>query len=93
MFDAKTRIHNLKLALLREGGDYRYDAGTRMSCIYNLHLQEVGTILQYVEKENGNNKDCHLVVEIKKDDGNIKYAVISSDCVIGKADPNKSVHC
>lgn len=58
----------------------------------NGSQQEVGTILQYVEKENGNNKDCHLVVEIKKDDGNIKYAVISSDCVIGKADPNKSIH-
>ena len=59
----------------------------------NGSQQEVGTILQYgVEKENGNNKDCHLFVEIKKDNGDIKYAMISSNCVIGKADPNKSIH-
>ena len=56
----------------------------------NGSQQEVGTILQYgVEKENGNNKDCHLFVEIKKDDGNIKYAMISSDCVIGKVEARK----
>lgn len=59
----------------------------------NGSQQEVGTILQYgVEKENGNNKDCHLFVEIKKDNGDITYAMISSDCVIGKVDPNKTIH-
>lgn len=59
----------------------------------NGSQQEVGTILQYgVEKENGDYKDCHLFVEIKKDNGDTKYAMISSDYVIGKADPNKSIH-
>jgi hypothetical protein len=71
--------------------DWVPDVGDTISFM-NGSQQEVGTILQYVEKENGNNKDCHLVVEIKKDDGNIKYAVISSDCVMSKADSNKSVH-
>ncbi len=68
------------------------DVGDTISFM-NGSQQEVGTIVQYgVEKENGNNKDCHLFVEIKKDNGDIKYAMISSDCVIGKADPNKSIH-
>lgn len=59
----------------------------------NGSQQEVGTIVQYgVEKENGDYGDCRLLIEIKKDNGDIKYAMISSDCVIGKTDPNKSVH-
>ena len=41
-YDTKTRIHKLKLALLREGGDYRFDAGTRMSWI----LHEYSDIME-----------------------------------------------
>ena len=55
--------------------------------------QEVGTILSYgLEQENGVYKNSILFVEIKKDANNVKYVCISSDCVIGKADPNKSIH-
>ena len=56
--------------------------------------QEVGTILSYgLEQENGvYKKNSILFVEIKKDANNVKYVCISSDCVIGKADPNKSIH-
>ena len=72
--------------------DWVPDVGDTISFM-NGSQQEVGTIVQYgVEKENGNNKDCYLFIEIKKDNGDIKYAMISSDCVIGKADPNKSIH-
>ena len=50
--------------------------------------QEVGTVLCYgLDKENGIYKGSILFVEIKKDNDNIKYTMISSDCVIGKADP------
>jgi len=52
-YDTKTRIHKLKLALLREGGDYRYDAGTRMSWI----LHEYSDIM---EPEPGINKEDDL---------------------------------
>ncbi len=51
--NAKTRIHKLKLALLREGGDYRFDAGTRMSWI----LHEYSDIM---EPEPGINKEDDL---------------------------------
>ena len=55
--------------------------------------QEVGTILSYgLEQENGVYKNSILFVEIKKDANNVKYVCISSDCVIGKVDPNKSIH-
>ena len=52
-YDTKTRIHKLKLALLREGGDYRFDAGTRMSWI----LHEYSDIM---EPEPGINKEDDL---------------------------------
>ena len=52
-YDTKTRIHKLKLALLREGGDYRYDAGTRMSWI----LHEYSDIM---EPESGISKEDDL---------------------------------
>ena len=51
--NTKTRIHKLKLALLREGGDYRFDAGTRMSWI----LQEYSDIM---EPEPGISKEDDL---------------------------------
>ena len=53
MFDTKTRIHKLKLALLKEGGDYRFDAGTRMSWI----LHEYSDIM---EPEPGISKEDDL---------------------------------
>jgi hypothetical protein len=52
-YDTKTRIHKLKLDLLREGGDYRFDAGTRMSWI----LHEYSDIM---EPEPGINKEDDL---------------------------------
>ena len=52
-YDTKTRIHKLKLALLREGGDYRFDAGTRMSWI----LHEYSDIM---EPEPGISKEDDL---------------------------------
>ena len=51
--NTKIRIHKLKLALLREGGDYRFDAGTRMSWI----LHEYSDIM---EPEPGINKEDDL---------------------------------
>jgi hypothetical protein len=55
--------------------------------------QEVGTVLCYgVNQENGVYKKNILFVEIKKDNGDTKYTMISSDCVMSKADPNKSIH-
>lgn len=72
--------------------DWVPDVGDTILFMNGSH-QEVGTILQYgVEKENGVYVDCRLFVEIKKDNGDIKYAMISSDCVIGKTERSKTIH-
>ena len=57
--NTKIRIHKLKLVLLREGGDYRCDAGTRMSWI----LHEYSDIM---EPEPGISKEDDLRSMLKE---------------------------